>query len=144
VDPNNPVVRHCVAGMQAEAQGRFAEAHDYFCQAWDKQTDDLEACIAAHYLARHQETPQETLRWNEEALSRALAVGDERVRSFYPSLYLNLGWSHEQLGEQEAAQRHYTLAAAHAAALPADAYGTMVREGVAAGLQRLDQDSSAL
>lgn len=31
-------------------------------------------------------------------MARAKAVGDERVDSFYPSLYLNLGQSYEALG----------------------------------------------
>jgi len=44
-------------------------------------------------------------------LERAFAVKDERVKEFYPSLYLNLGKSHENLGNQLEAQRYYTLAA---------------------------------
>jgi hypothetical protein len=31
-----------------------------------------------HYVARHQATPEDELRWNEEALRLAGAVGDER------------------------------------------------------------------
>jgi tetratricopeptide (TPR) repeat protein len=138
MDPNSPVVRLCVAGMQAEAAGGFDAARACFAQAWESRTDDLEACIAAHYLARHQDDPRATLRWNQEALRRADLVGDERVHGFYPSLYLNLGWSHEQLGERDAARRWYSLAATGAAALPTDAYGATVREGSAAGLRRLD------
>ncbi len=60
-------------------------------QAWEAPTDDYEACVAAHYEARHQEGPQDALHWNQEALARAEVVGDDRVRSFYPSLYLNMG-----------------------------------------------------
>lgn len=112
IDPENPVVHRCIAGTQAEFQGRGEQARALYLQAWDLATDDYEACIAAHYLARFQDDPAETLRWNREALRRADAVGDERVASFYPSLYLNMGCSHELLGEQAEAQKYYALAAA--------------------------------
>jgi predicted enzyme related to lactoylglutathione lyase len=137
IDPTSPVVQLCILGMQAEARGRLDEARDTFAEAWSRCTNDLEASIAAHYLARHQDDPQATLRWNEEALRRADAVGDAQARDFYPSLYLNMGWSHEQLGDRYAAHRWYTLAAQYASALPADAYGATVREGAAAGIRRL-------
>jgi hypothetical protein len=136
MDPNNPVVKLCVEGMQAEAEGRTGEAHALFTQAWAVRQDDYDACIAAHFLARHQDSPQDTLRWNQEALARADAVGDDRVRSFYPSLYLNLGYSHEVLGQQAEASRYYELAAARTADLPAGQYGDLVRNGIAARRQR--------
>ncbi len=127
VDAANPVVKLCAEGMMAEGRGRPDEARDLFAQAWAASGDDFEACIAAHYLARHQQSPQETLRWNRESLARADAVGDERVRGFSPSLYLNVGHSCEALGD---------LAAASAADLPADGYSAMVRRGIAAGQRR--------
>lgn len=123
--------------MRAEAEGRLDVARARFAEAWGSQTNDVEACIAAHYLARHQDDPRATLRWNEEALRRADAASDPLVQGFYPSLYLNLGWSHEQLGDWRAARQWYTLAERYAATLPADAYGETVRGAVAAGLRRL-------
>jgi len=111
IDPANPVIRLCVAGTQAEFQGRADAARSLYQQAWQAARDDYEACIAAHYVARFQETPAEMLHWNREALRRAEAVADERVRDFYPSLYLNMGHAHELLGEQAAAERYYALAA---------------------------------
>jgi hypothetical protein len=56
MDPNNPVVRLCAAGMAAEGEGRPADAKALFEQAWAESRDDFEACIAAHYVARHQAT----------------------------------------------------------------------------------------
>jgi hypothetical protein len=126
--------------MQAEGEGHAAEARDLFLQAWAAQTDDFEACIAAHYVARHQPTPEETLRWNELALSHAERVGDERVRGFYSSLYLNLGYSHEVLGHEAEARRLYALAADHANDLPNDAYAAVVRNGLEGAKQRLGTD----
>lgn len=136
IDADNAVVKLCAEGMMAEGRGDAEEAHALFAQACAASTDDYEACIAAHYLARHQSSPQETLRWNHEALQRADAIGDGRVRVFYPSLYLNLGRSYEDAGDRAEARRCYDLADQCAAELPADGYGAMVRRGIAAGQRR--------
>ena len=137
MEATNRVAQLCAQGMMVEGHGHSEEAHRLFTQAWAESTDDVERCVAAHYLARVQASPQETLRWNREALERADAVGDERVHGFYPSLYLNMGKSCEDLGAWDEARRYYTLASAHATALPADGYGAMVRRGIAAGLRRI-------
>jgi tetratricopeptide (TPR) repeat protein len=137
MDSNNPVVKLCAEGMQAETQGRNKAALELFTQAWEASQDDYEACVAAHYLARQQTTPQEVLRWNREALQRAEAVSDGRVEGFYPSLYLNMGYSYEVLGDRAEATRYYQLAAAGVEALPEGSYGDLVRDGVARGLQRI-------
>ena len=137
LSPDNPIVKLCVEGMQAEAQGRHGDARQLFARAWESSTDDFEACIAAHYLARHQETPQEMLRWNKIAFDRAAAVDDERVRGFYPSLYLNLGFSYETLGDRERAQRYYHLASGELHHLPDTPYAATVRQAIANALQRL-------
>lgn len=101
-----------MAGTQAEFAGQIAEAHSLYLQAWEAAQNDYEACIAAHYVARHQLTPEATLHWNQIALERADAAGDERVQEFYGSLYLNMGHSYELVGDQAAAQHYYALAAA--------------------------------
>jgi tetratricopeptide (TPR) repeat protein len=137
MDPNNPVIKLCAEGMKAEMEGRIDDARLLFVQAWEQSKDDYEACIAAHYVARHQKSPEESLHWNKEALDRADAVSDERVQSFYPSLYLNMGKAHEDLGNREAAKRHYELAAAKTSNLPEGRYGDLVRDGINRGLQRV-------
>ncbi len=111
VDLENPVIKLCIKGTQAEFQGRPAEASVLYEQAWNIAQNDLDRCIAAHYVARFQETPEERLQWNQEALDRANAVDQQQVKAFYPSLYLNMGQSFEQLGNQAEAQRYYDLAA---------------------------------
>jgi tetratricopeptide (TPR) repeat protein len=110
------VIRLCIEGTRAEFEGRVRDARTLYLRAWEAAQDDYEACVAAHYVARHQERPEDELRWNQEALARANAAcaepgGEERVRSFYPSLYLNMGHSYERLGDQAEAQRYYGLAA---------------------------------
>ena len=101
MDPENPVVKLCVAGMHAEGRGDVADARRMFGEAWTIAGNDFEACIAAHYVARHQSTAEDMLWWNQEAFRLAEAVGDERVADFFPSLLLNLGHSHEAVGHVE-------------------------------------------
>jgi tetratricopeptide (TPR) repeat protein len=137
MDPDNPIILLCVKGMRYEGEGRYEEALAQFAQAWEESTDDFEACIAAHYLARHQDTNEHRLKWNLEALKRAQAAGGKRVRDFYPSLYLNLGYSYEQLGERAKASHFYELAEKSAAEVPGDRYGNIVRDGIAQARQRL-------
>ena len=103
--------RLCALGAQAEYAGCLADACNLYHQAWDAVRDDYDACVAAHYLARTQDDPAQALCWNEIALARAEAVDYERVQGFYPSLYVNLGRSHELLGHMEQARRYYQLAA---------------------------------
>ena len=107
MDPTNPIIQLCVQGVEAESARRFDEARTYFEQAWRASTDDLEACIAAHYIARNQTEPEQALWWNQIALARADKVRDERVRSFYASLHLNLGMALEKLGQVGLARHHY-------------------------------------
>ena len=126
----------CAAGMAAEGEGRGAEAKALFEQAWAASRDDYEACIAAHYVARHQPTPEAAFEWNERALRRAEAVGDERVRGFLPSLHLNYAHSLEQLGRTSEACAYYDRAAAGLDGLPPGGYANLVRTGVTAGQQR--------
>lgn len=112
LDSENPVIKLCIAGTQAEFKGRLEDAAALFMQAWQLAQDDYEACIAAHYVARFQNSLAETLCWNQTALLHADAVRDERLKDFYPSLYLSLGRSHELLGDESEAQKYYALAAA--------------------------------
>ena len=110
MDLENAVVKLCVLGSQAEFQGQPELARQLYAQAWESARDDFEQCVAAHYVARFQDDPAETLRWNSLALEHANAVRDESVADFYPSLYLNMGQAHERLGNQSEANRYYRLA----------------------------------
>ena len=111
IDVNNPVVKLCMEGARLEFEGRKEDARRLYWQAWESAQDDYEACIAAHYVAHVQEKADEILRWNQEALTRAERVGDDRVNVFYPSLYLNMGHAYELLGSQDEAKKYYDLAA---------------------------------
>jgi hypothetical protein len=136
IDPENPVVRLCAEGIAAEGQGQHEVAAALYREAWAIHTDDYEACIAAHYLAREQETLQDSLKWNQLALDHALAVTDDRIAGFLPSLYLNLGWSHEVLEDPVTARACYLEGVARLADLPAGAYTDVVCAGIERGLER--------
>lgn len=107
----NPVIQLCMDGSRAEFEHRLEDAKSLYQQAWEAHTDDYEACIAAHYVARFQDSAEESLRWNQIALEHANRVNDDRVKEFYPSLYLSLGRAYELIGNQAEAQRYYDLAA---------------------------------
>ena len=111
MDPTNPIIQLCVQGVEAEGAQRFDEARTYFEQAWRASKDDVEACIAAHYIARNRPTAEESLWWNQVALARADKVRDERVRPLYASLHLNLGMAYEKCGQIGIARHHYECAA---------------------------------
>lgn len=134
-DPENIVVQLCAQGMQAETEGRDVQARDLFLQAWEAAEDDYDACIAAHYLARHQPTPQETLRWNQECLTRADKVGDDRVRGFYASLHGNMARAHRDLNQIKQAREHFLSAAKHIDDVPAGPHQQWLRYRIAAGLR---------
>jgi tetratricopeptide (TPR) repeat protein len=108
---NNPVIKLCIEGSQAEFQGLFDQAKILYEKAWELAQDDYDACIAAHYVARFQSTDEDRFYWNKVALDKANAVTDGSVQEFMPSLYLNMGQSYEALGNPVEAKRFYDLAA---------------------------------
>jgi tetratricopeptide (TPR) repeat protein len=140
IDPDNPVVQLCAEGIRAEGESRHEDALALYRRAWAIHQGDYEACIAAHYLAREQATLLESLAWNQLALDHALAVADERVRDFLPSLYLNLGWSHEVLSDPAKARTYYGAGAALLANTPSSPYADVVRDGLTRGLERTAAD----
>lgn len=137
IDPENPIVKLCAAGIGAEMAGRRDEAAKLYQNAWDARTSDFEACIAAHYVARHQSTPYDALHWNSEALRFAEVANDATLQEFLPSLYLNLGKSHEDLGNFADAKKFYLLAENHVGVLPVGEYAETVRRGIQRGLDRV-------
>lgn len=136
MDPDNPIVKLCAEGMQAEQAGRVHDAKRLYEQAWQDSSDDFEACISAHYLARQQSDDDARFRWNAEALERAKAVDDERVKGFWASLFLNMGHSHETRGEYLQARDFFILAREKLREVPASPYKDVVSEGILNGLKR--------
>ncbi len=136
-DVNNPVVKLCAQGIATEGAGDIAAAKELYGQAWSIAANDIERLTAAHYMARNQ-SPQEQLYWNQLAVDHALNVKEESVTAILPSLYLNLGKSHEDLGDIVLAAKHYLLAERYTGQLADDGYGRMTRSGIAAALARVN------
>ena len=129
IDPNNPVVALCAAGMACE--GETETARRLFQEAWDTRRDDFDAAVAAHYLARHQPTPLLVLDWNARAVTHCERVTDGRETDLLPSLYLNLADSLLAVGRRAEARVIADRAAEHLPALPADGYRSFVASGIA-------------
>ena len=139
MDGDNPIVRLCGQGIGYESSGQLDVASRLFMSAWLQSTDDFERCIAAHYVARHQKEPVDALLWNQRSLDHANAVRDDQIREFYPSLYLNLGKAHEDLGHRDEAKSFYERAESLLDFLPEGRYGGLVRKAVELRLMRIQE-----
>src|SRR5690606_39282067 len=99
------------------AEGTPADARRLFEQAWAARRDDFDAAVAAHFLARHQSSAADTLRWNAVAVQHAEAVADGRAAGLLASLYLNLGDAQANVGDIGAAAASVRRATASLAAV---------------------------
>lgn len=136
-DQENIVVKRCVAGMAFEQEGKNAAAMEQFQLAWAESTNDLEKFIAAHYVARHQTSVEDKLKWDEIALSFALKSDEGQLKGSYPSLYLNIAKCYEDMNDLEKAKQNYGLALSYADCLPDNSYGKMIKSGIENGFERL-------
>ena len=109
-NPNNNVIKLCIAGMSMEENGKPAEAGTLFLRAWNEATNDFEKFIAAYYVARHQDTTADKLKWLETVLQFALKVNDPSVAGAYPSLYSNIAKCYEESGDPGNAKKNLELA----------------------------------
>ncbi len=109
-NPNNNVVKLCIQGMDMEGKGNPEEAGRLFLQAWNEATNDFERFLAAHYVARHQNTVPDKLRWLETALQLALKINDETVQAAFPPLYSTIAKCYEDLGDPDNAKKNYASA----------------------------------
>jgi tetratricopeptide (TPR) repeat protein len=136
-DPNNNVIKLCAQGMEMEAEGKPEKAGDLFLQAWTEATNKFEKFTAAHYVARHQKTIADKLKWDLMALELALKINDETIKGSYPSLYLNVAKCYEDLNEPDNARENYELALSFTNLLPDDGYGHMIKGGIMNGIERV-------
>jgi len=116
-------------GSRAEFEGRKEDAYRLYRQTWEIQTNDYEGSIAAHYVARSKETPEDIFFWNMTALALALKSESESVKDFLPSLYLNLGNSYEQMGHIDQAQAFFKKAIDKAGEI-SESHAEMVKNAI--------------
>lgn len=141
-DTNNPVVQLCIEGMDLEGRNDAEGASALFHRAWDLARTPEEKYVAAHYLARQQPNTESKLVWDRIALEQALLSDKADSHAVLPSLYLNIGKCHEDLGQRQPAGENYQLALQHSDALHDDGYGKLIRNGILAGLQRVRNNES--
>lgn len=138
-DPENPVVKLCAEGMEAEFVADIPRAKELFLKAWEIASDDFEKFTAAHYVARNQADPNVSLYWNLLSLQHANELDTDEAKSYYPSLHLNIGKSFEDLGNFKQARVHYTQAEQCSRYLPAGPYGDMIRHGIRSAKMRMEK-----
>lgn len=109
-DPRNHVIQLCLQGMAAEEKGDPEEAGRIFLRAWHEATNDFEKFTAAYYVARHQQTIGDNLKWLETALHFALKINDISVSGAFPSLYTKIAKCYEELKDPENASKNLALA----------------------------------
>ncbi|PTT34224.1 NAD(+)--rifampin ADP-ribosyltransferase [Chryseobacterium sp. HMWF028] len=107
--PFNPVIKLCLQGMGFEDKGMPEEAAQLFLQSWEEASDNHEKFLAAHYVARHQKTTADRLKWLETSLEFALKINDDTVKSALPSLYLNISKCYKDLGDMEKSKKNAEL-----------------------------------
>ncbi|AKK74087.1 rRNA adenine methyltransferase [Chryseobacterium gallinarum] len=108
--PFNKVVKLCIQGMSAEEQGKPEEAVRFFMQGWKEADNDHEKFLAAYYMARHQRTTADTLKWLETALSHAIKLNDDTVKSAFPALYSRIAECYEKLSDPVKSRENLELA----------------------------------
>jgi hypothetical protein len=133
---DNIVIELCQEGMKEEEGGYHKKAKELYDHAWEMSSTPYEKCIAAHYLAR-QHTSAKALDWNLEALRQAEQTTHEYVRLFYPSLYICIALSYEDLEDYDNAWIYVNLASDSVSILHDDDYGTEIREWIEQACKRL-------
>jgi len=136
-DSNNDIIRLCVKGMELEGQGKPEEAYSLFMQAWSEAVSDFEKFTSAHYVARHQKSVLDKLHWDELALTHALKIDDDSIKSSLPSLYLNIAKCYEDLQNFQNAKLNFELANTFSQYLRDDEYGKIVKRGILNGIERV-------
>ncbi len=113
-NPNNDVIKLCIQGMGMEEKGEPEEARRLFLQAWNESINDFEKFTAAYYVARHQDSVRDKLKWLETSLQCALRMNDATVKSAFPALYSGIAKCYEELNDLASASENYELASSFA------------------------------
>jgi len=125
--------------MSLEGKGQPGEAYKLFQQAWNESTNDFEKFTSAHYVARHQNSIEDKLKWDNIALQLALTINNPGLKESFPSLYLNIAKCHEDLNNYAEAKKNYQLALSYTNHLKDEGYGKMIKPGIISGLERVSR-----
>jgi hypothetical protein len=139
----DPIMADILAAFGRAKGGDRAEARGALEAIWARIGPDpapMHAVALAHYLADLQDDPADELAWDMRALEAALACIDDdaaeasqlsSIEAFMPSLHANLGEDYVKLGDNVRAGEHLALARRFSDRLADDAYGRMIRRGIA-------------
>ena len=138
-DPIMVAIMDAVAVLHA---GRREEARVQFeaiCSAFSLRADPLHECTLAHFMADTHDNPAVELEWNLRALraaERAWPGGMPApdwappIRTFFPSLHLNVADAYLRLGDTVNARVHLKAGLERVGDLPHNGYGAMIRSGL--------------
>src|SRR5690606_36529801 len=98
-DPNNPVIKRCIQGMQAEEKGNVEEARELFLEAWAEAENHFEKFTAAFYIARTQRKVPNRLEWLITAVNHASQVQSDTVKSALSSLYSDIATCYKAMDD---------------------------------------------
>lgn len=114
---------------------------------WDELDESAHAqrCVIAHYAADLARNLDDEVRWDEAALAAYSGVEEDDLtpvgipssRGLAPSLHLNLADGYLRQGRLGESRRHFRAATAALPVLGDDAYGHVVRDGLAGVAERL-------
>src|SRR5262245_48598708 len=142
---SDEVMGRIAAAIALSQSGSRAAARHDFAVIWSEISPDgdpFHRCTLAHYMADLQDSPHDELMWDLRALEAAGSLTDERVqayhasmriRTFYPSLHLNLAEDYRRLGDFSLAREHLFQAQQKCGALDDSDYAN----GIKAAIDRL-------
>lgn len=104
--PRARVRLHIERGRLFHAAGDQSQAKAQFEQAWQQglKSKELYLAIDAAQMVAMTVPPPEQSRWHQLGMELAERSPDERVRSWLPAIYHNLGWTLFELGRFEEAK----------------------------------------
>ena len=117
-------------------------------QDMGEDADPFHVCVLSHYMADLQEDLADELEWDRRALVAADRVSDDRakrhhaslsIKSFYPSLHLNLGDALLRSGQVGEAREQLRLARAASQDLMDTPLGQMTLKGIEGLEVRIEQ-----
>lgn len=100
-DPTHHIVKLCLQAMALEEKKLSDEASSLFLRAWTESTTDFDRFLTAYFVARHQASIAERIKWLETSLESASKSNDQGARSALATLYARLAESHHELGNRE-------------------------------------------
>lgn len=140
-----------VAAIRRLHSGDREGARAAFEEIWSgmgEDADPFHVCTLSHYMADTQDEVSSELEWDLRALEAADRVTDGRakahhaslsMRSFYPSLHLNVGDACLRLGDIGKAREHARSARSALGDLPDSPLAEMTREAIARLSQRVEE-----